>query len=50
MAFKAFQNSRNTDFGPLMALSIMMAIPVLILFVFMQKYFVQGVALGGVKE
>ena len=50
MAFKAFQNSRNTDFGPLMALSVMMAIPVLILFVFMQKYFVQGVALGGVKE
>ena len=50
MAFKAFQNSRTTDFGPLMALSIMMAIPVLILFVFMQKYFVQGVALGGVKE
>ncbi len=50
MAFKAFQNSRNTDFGPLMALSIMMAIPVLILFVCMQKYFVQGVALGGVKE
>jgi multiple sugar transport system permease protein len=50
MAFKFFHNSRTTDFGPLMVLSVMMAIPVLILFVFMQKYFVQGVALGGVKE
>jgi len=27
-----------------------MAVPVLVLYVFMQKYFVQGVALGGVKD
>ena len=50
MAFKFFKTPTEVDYGPLMALSILMAVPILILFVFMQKYFVQGVALGGVKE
>lgn len=50
MAFKFFKTPTEVNYGPLMALSLLMAIPVLVLFVFMQKYFVQGVALGGVKE
>ena len=50
MAFKFFKTPTEVDYGPLMALSVLMAVPILILFVFMQKYFVQGVALGGVKE
>lgn len=50
MAFKFFKTPTTTDFGPLMAISLLMAAPVLVLFVCMQKYFVQGVALGGVKD
>lgn len=50
MAFKFFKTPAETDYGPLMALTLMMAVPMLVLFVFMQKYFVQGVAVGGIKE
>lgn len=50
MAFKFFKTPAEVDYGPLMALSLLMALPVLVLFVCMQKYFVQGVALGGIKE
>jgi ABC-type maltose transport system permease subunit len=50
MTFKNFMTTTRVDYGPLMAVSIMMAVPVMILFVFAQKYFINGVALGGVKE
>ncbi len=50
MAFKFFKTPTQVDYGPLMAVTLLMSVPVLILFVFMQKYFVQGVALGGVKD
>ena len=50
MAFKFFKTPTEVNFGPLMAISLMMAAPVLVLFVLMQKYFIQGVALGGVKD
>lgn len=50
MAFKFFKTPTSVEYGPLMAVSLMMSLPVLILFIFMQKYFVQGVALGGIKD
>ncbi len=50
MAFKFFKTPTEVNYGSLMALSLLMALPVLVLFVFMQKYFVQGVAVGGIKE
>lgn len=50
MAFKFFKTPTSTEYGPLMAVSLMMSLPVLLLFIFMQKYFVQGVALGGIKD
>ncbi len=50
MAFKFFKTPTEVNYGPLMAISLMMAVPVLIIYVFMQKYFVQGVALGGIKD
>ena len=50
MAFKFFKTPTEVNYGPLMALTILMAIPMLVLFVAMQKYFVQGVAVGGIKE
>ena len=50
MAFKFFKTPTQVDYGPLMAVSLLMSVPVLILFIVMQKYFVQGVALGGIKD
>ena len=50
MAFKFFKTPTQVDYGPLMAVSLLMSVPVLVLFIVMQKYFVQGVALGGIKD
>lgn len=50
MAFKFFKTTLSTDYGPLMAISILMSIPIVIIFILMQKYFIRGVALGGIKD
>lgn len=51
VALSSFKYSSNgTDYGPMMAFSILMSLPIIILFGFAQKYFISGVALGGVKE
>jgi len=50
MAFSAYQSPlTGVKYGPLMALSMLMALPVLILFAFAQKYFIKGVAIGASK-
>jgi multiple sugar transport system permease protein len=38
-----------TDWPPLMAVVVMATIPILVLYLFFQRYFVQGVAASGVK-
>lgn len=50
MAFIPFKGSRSIEYGPLMAVSILMALPVIVLFLCAQKYFISGVAVGGSKE
>jgi multiple sugar transport system permease protein len=45
----ASQGARSTDYGLLLAGSIVVLLPVLILFLFLQKYFVQGIAGTGIK-
>lgn len=45
----ASQAAKSTDYGLLLAGSIVVLLPVLILFLFLQKYFVQGIAVTGLK-
>lgn len=45
----ASQGARSTDYGLLLAGAIVVLLPVLILFLFLQKYFVQGIAATGLK-
>lgn len=44
-----FQSLHHTDWTLLMAGSIMMILPILLLFVFNQRYFVEGIKLSGIK-
>lgn len=45
----AFKYDFTTDFGPLMAGTIVSMIPSILLFMFAQKYYVQGIADSGIK-
>ncbi|GLQ53234.1 carbohydrate ABC transporter permease [Devosia nitrariae] len=45
----ASQGARSTEYGLLLAGAIVVLMPVLILFLFLQKYFVQGIAGTGIK-
>ena len=35
--------------GPVFAAAVIVALPILVVFVFLQKYFIQGVVVSGVK-
>lgn len=50
MALQAFSYNYATEYGPMMAASIVATMPIFILFVFAQKYFIQGIAFAGLKE
>lgn len=44
-----YQGSFQTNWPPLMAIVVVATIPILLLYVFFQRYFVEGVAAAGVK-
>ena len=44
-----FQSLHHTDWTLLMAASVMMILPILILFIFNQRFFVEGIKLTGIK-
>jgi len=44
-----FQDSYTTEYHLLMAASVIVMLPVLIVFVIGQRYFVRGIALSGMK-
>jgi multiple sugar transport system permease protein len=44
-----FKGAHGTEWGPLMAASLIMVVPVIVLFFSAQKYFIQGVTLTGMK-
>ena len=45
----ASQAANSTDYGLLLAGAVVVLLPVLILFLFLQRYFVQGIAMSGLK-
>jgi multiple sugar transport system permease protein len=49
VALQQFQTMQSTAYNLLMAASVLMMIPTLLLFILGQRYFVQGIQLGGVK-
>jgi len=44
-----FQSLHTTDWTLLMAGSLMVLVPILIVFIFNQRYFVEGIKLSGIK-
>ena len=50
IGLQAFSFNYTTQYGPMMAASVVASIPVLVVFIFAQKYFIQGVAFSGIKE
>lgn len=49
MGLQAFSYNHQTDFGPMMAGALIAILPILVLFLLLQKYFVQGIAFSGTK-
>lgn len=50
LGLQALQSANGTEWSMLMAASSMMTLPVILLFFFAQRYFIQGVLLTGLKE
>lgn len=49
MGLQSFTFNNQTDYGPLMAASVVATLPMLILFIAAQRYFVQGISFTGTK-
>ncbi|WP_339241755.1 carbohydrate ABC transporter permease [Paenibacillus sp. FSL F4-0243] len=49
MGLQAFSYNSQTDYGPMMAGALVAILPILVLFLALQRYFVQGIAFSGIK-
>ncbi|CAH0120671.1 MULTISPECIES: carbohydrate ABC transporter permease [unclassified Paenibacillus] len=49
VAIAAFSNAQVTEWGRILAADTVSSIPILILFVFLQKYYVRGITMSGIK-
>ena len=50
VALALYSTGQNqTDFGLLLAGAVVVVVPVLVVFLILQRYFVQGVAMTGIK-
>lgn len=49
LGLQQFQNQRGTEWGLMMAVSTMMTLPIIIMFFFMQRTFIQGITFSGIK-
>jgi multiple sugar transport system permease protein len=50
LGLQAFLGQYGNYFGRLMAVSTLVVIPIIVLFFFAQKTFIQGITMTGVKE
>ncbi|MFM9278224.1 carbohydrate ABC transporter permease [Paenibacillus jiagnxiensis] len=44
-----FQGQHSTDYPLLMAAAVMTTLPLIIVFIFLQRYFIEGIAMSGIK-
>jgi ABC-type glycerol-3-phosphate transport system permease component len=49
LGMAAFQNSFNTRYGEVMAVSVFGTIPLVVFFAFFQRYFIESAASAGLK-
>jgi multiple sugar transport system permease protein len=49
MGLAAFRFNYQTDYGPLMAATVVATLPLIVLFLFAQRFFTQGIAFTGAK-
>ncbi|MFB9280252.1 carbohydrate ABC transporter permease [Cohnella cellulosilytica] len=49
VAISSFQSLRNISWGKILAATSISSVPILIVFLFLQKYYVQGITMSGVK-
>lgn len=49
LGLNLFKGMFTVDFGPMMAVSVLMLLPPVILFAVAQRYFIQGIVVSGVK-
>lgn len=47
---QSFAFNNNVDYGPMMAATVCAMLPVIIVFMFAQKYFIEGIAFSGTKS
>ena len=50
LAIQTFFGSKPINYGPIMASLTISAIPMLIMFIVLQKYYVEGIASTGIKD
>ncbi|MFB5660228.1 carbohydrate ABC transporter permease [Alteribacillus sp. HJP-4] len=49
LGLQQFQSQRGTEWGLMMAVATMMTVPIIIIFFFLQKRFIQGITFSGIK-
>ena len=49
LGLQQFQSQKGTEWGLMMAVSTMMTVPIIVLFFFMQRTFIQGITFSGIK-
>ncbi|WP_135550323.1 carbohydrate ABC transporter permease [Paenibacillus cymbidii] len=49
LIYQFIGNNQSVDYGPIFAASVMTVLPIIVLFLFTQKYMLQGLVIGSVK-
>ncbi len=50
IGLSAFQDKFSVEYNLLMAASLIVMVPTLLVFLFNQRFFVRGIQLGGIKQ